>query len=185
MPAIIQQADEAILLFIQMHVRCGFLNAIMKTASFLGNAGMLWIAAAVVLLALRKTRRAGLDVALSLALSALFNNLIIKNLVCRPRPFLEVEGLKLLISPLYSYSFPSGHACSSFAAATALALCFRGRGGAWAYVPAALIAVSRAYVGIHYPSDVLCGAAFGTLCAWLVYRISRRYIGEDFHLRSK
>jgi undecaprenyl-diphosphatase len=91
------------------------------------------------------------------------------------KAYLTVEGLVNLIAPLNSYSFPSGHACSSFAAATALVLAFPGKGG-WAFVPAVLIAVSRVYLGVHYPSDVLAGAAIGALGAWGIFILSHRYI---------
>jgi membrane-associated phospholipid phosphatase len=182
---LIQQVDEAILLFIQEHIRSDILTPIMKGASFLGDAGLIWILAAVLLLTFRKTRRGGFDVALSLALASIVNNLIIKNLVARPRPFMTMEGLQLLIEPLSSYSFPSGHSCSSFAAATAIALSFKGRGGAWAFLPAALVALSRVYVGIHYPTDVLCGSLLGVLCSVFVYKLSRRYLDENFRVLRK
>jgi membrane-associated phospholipid phosphatase len=172
----IQNMDAATLLFIQDHLRCGFLNAVMKAASFLGTAGTLWIALAVILLLVRRTRREGLELALCLALPWLLTEYLMKNLIARPRPYLTVEGLVPLIAPLSSFSFPSGHACSSFAAATALALIFRGRGGGWAFIPATLIAVSRVYLGVHYPSDVLAGAAVGALGAWGVLVLIRRYI---------
>lgn len=171
--------DGSILLFIQEHIRCGFLTPIMKGASFLGDGGIIWILIAVILLIIPKTRRRGLDMALCLALAAAVNNLLFKNLVARPRPFVTFPEIELLVKPLTSYSFPSGHACSSFAAAFALACAFRGKGGGWAYVPAALIALSRIYVGIHYPTDILAGAAIGTLCAWVVYALSQRFIKGD------
>ncbi len=172
----IQNVDAATLLFIQDHLRCGFLDVFMKVASFLGTAGILWIVLAAALLLIKRTRREGLDLALCMALPWLLTEYVLKNLIARPRPYLTVEGLVSLIAPLISYSFPSGHACSSFAAATALALAFRGRGGGWAFIPAVLIAVSRVYLGVHYPSDVLAGAAIGALGAWGVFVLSRRYI---------
>jgi membrane-associated phospholipid phosphatase len=171
----IQQTDAAILLFIQDDIRCSFLDPIMKFASFIGDYGLLWIALAAALLIPRKTRRGGIDMLICLAIAAALCNLVFKNLVARPRPFLTVEELDLIIKPLYSYSFPSGHACSSFASAMALTLAFRGK-GAWAFIPAVLIAFSRIYVGIHYPSDVLCGAIFGVLISLFTYELSRRII---------
>lgn len=172
--------DGQILLFIQEHIRCAFLTPVMKFASFIGDAGAVWILAALVLLIVPKTHRRGLDAALCLAVAAIVNNLVIKNLVARPRPFLTFAELELLIDPLMSYSFPSGHACASFAAAFAIARGFRGSHGGWAYLPAAVIALSRIYVGIHYPTDILAGAAVGTLCAWGVCALSQRFIRQDF-----
>jgi undecaprenyl-diphosphatase len=175
----IETADTAVLLFVQVHVRCAFLDGIMKTASFLGNGGLLWIVLAVILLFFSRTRRGALDMALCLAVPWLLTEELIKNLVCRPRPYLALEGLVPIVAPLPSYCFPSGHTSSAFAAATALHLAFRGIGGAWAYLPAALIVVSRVYVGVHYPSDVLAGAAIGALLSWAVFRLSRRIIKTD------
>ena len=171
----IQQIDADILLFIQDHVRCGALDPVMKFASFIGDYGMIWIILAAGLLVSRKTRRGGIDMLVCLAISAALCNLVFKNLVARVRPFLTIEELELIIKPLYSYSFPSGHACSSFASAMALTLAFRGK-GAWAFIPAALIAFSRIYVGIHYPSDILCGAVIGVLISLFTYELSRRII---------
>ena len=76
-------------------------------------------------------------------------------------------------------SFPSGHTNASFAAAFALAKGF-GKKGAWAYLVAALIAVSRLWVGVHYPTDVIAGAVCGTLCAWLAWTLSHKYISPNF-----
>ena len=176
----IQQTDAAILLFIQEHIRSAVLTPVMQAASLLGDGGAVWIAAAVLLLLFKKTRRGGLDVALSLALGSALNNLVIKNLVCRPRPYTTLAALETLVEPLSSYSFPSGHSCSSFAAATAIAICFRKKGGLWALLPAAVIALSRCYVGVHYPTDVLCGSLLGALCAALICGLSRRIWDEDF-----
>lgn len=177
--------DGSILLFIQEHLRLPVLTPIMKLASWLGDGGLLWIAAAVILLILPRTRRGGLDTALCLALASAVNNLLLKNLVARPRPYVTFAELETLVEPLASYSFPSGHACSSFAAAFAIAWAFRGKGGAWAYLPASLIALSRIYVGVHYPTDILAGALVGTLCAWAVCALTRRFIKSDLITRRE
>ena len=181
----ITELDGSILLFIQEHLRNPVLTPVMKFASWLGDGGMIWIVAAVILLIFPRTRRGGLDVALCLALASAVNNLVLKNLVARPRPFITFTELEVIIEPLTSYSFPSGHACSSFAAAFAIAWAFRGKGGAWAYLPAALIALSRIYVGIHYLTDVLAGALVGTLCAWAICALTRRFIKSDLMTRRE
>ena len=172
MPAWLQALDEAILLFLQTHVRCGIFTAALTFLTHLGDAGLLWLAIAAVLLGQKKTRRSGLELSASLGLTALLCNCVLKPLFARPRPFLCVESLELIIPALDSYSFPSGHASSSLAAATTLTLTL-GRRGAWSYLPAGLIAISRSYVGIHYPSDVAAGALLGTGVALLVHRLSR------------
>lgn len=179
MTEMITAIEGQILLFVQEHIRCSFLDVIMKAASRLGDDGLIWIVAAVLLLIFPKTRRGGLDTALSLAIASAVNNLGFKNLIARARPYNVIEGLEILVEPLASYSFPSGHSCSSFAAAFAIALAFRGKGGGAALILAALIALSRVYVGVHYPTDVLCGAALGMLAASCVCRLSRRFIKSD------
>lgn len=184
MPETIQALDAQIMLFVQEHLRFDALTPIMRLASFLGEAGMLWIAVTVVLLCIPATRKQGVVVGLSLAAATALNNLVIKNLVARPRPYSTLEALEILVEPLGSYSFPSGHSCASFAAATALTLVF-GKKGAWAFLPAALIALSRVYVGVHYPTDILCGAAVGALAAWGVWALCRWCAGRWRARRSR
>ena len=98
----------------------------------------------------------------------MFNNLLLKNLVARTRPYEVIDGLQLLVSRAVDLSFPSGHAASSFAAAVVMAKLLPKRYGIAALILAGLIAFSRLYVGIHYPTDVLFGAVSGCLIGWLV-----------------
>lgn len=170
----IQAFDGEILLWIQEHLRLEQLNDAISHYTNLGEAGVLWIVIALIFLCFPKTRKAG---ALSLAamlLCYIGNDLIIKNLVERPRPFLSVEGLTTLIQPPGSFSFPSGHSCSSFAAAATWAQTLRGRGAKAAKVlllaMALLMALSRLYVGVHYPTDVLTGSLLGLAGSWLICR---------------
>ena len=166
--------DALALLFIQEHLRFEALNPVARFITALGNGGLVWILLALVLLVFRQTRKDSLYCLPVLGLATLINNVIIKNIVQRVRPYEVVEGLTILIAPESSWSFPSGHSCSSFAMATAIFLAFRGRGGAWAYLPATLIALSRLYVGVHYPTDVLIGAVIGTLVAVLCYNAYKK-----------
>lgn len=170
---IIEQMEKAMLIFIQENLRGSFLDGVMIVSSWIGDYAIIWIALGAFLIIFRKTRKGGFDMLISMAVAAVISNLILKNILARPRPFLAIDELTLIISPLNSFSFPSGHACSSFAAATALALTFRGK-GALAFIPAAMISFSRIYVGIHYPSDVLCGALIGVLVAWCIYRLTEK-----------
>jgi len=181
----IQSIDSAILLFFQTHIRCALLTPIMKAASFLGDDGMIWIAVTVVLLLLPRTRRGGLDVLLSLSMTIVLNNLVLKNLIARPRPYWVLPELELIVKPLSSYSFPSGHSFSGFAAATAITLAFGKKLGIPAYILAALIALSRIYVGIHFPSDVLAGAVLGVLVALLVCALTKRFIHSDLRFKRE
>ena len=166
----VQTIDASILLFLQDRVRCGALTGVMKAACFLVDGGIVWITLALVLVHRKATRKEGIALGAALLAEVLINELLLKQLFARPRPFLTVEGLQLLIRAASSFSFPSGHTASSFAAAYVLTRVF-GKKGAWAYLFAALVGFSRIYVGIHYPSDILCGALVGTLAAAAVWAV--------------
>lgn len=178
MLGIIQSADESIMLYVQENIRCGVLDPVMKFFSLIGNAGILWIAVGLILLCQHGYRTAGFDMLLALAVCAAINNLVIKEIVMRLRPYETIQGLTTVIAPLTSWSFPSGHASSSFASAYALG---RARGGKWwlLYIPATLIAVSRVYVGVHYMSDIIAGAVVGTAVSICVYCLRNKYLSFD------
>ncbi len=173
----IQSLDEAILLFVQDNIRTPALTFIMRLFSFLGDAGIMWIALGVLLLAFARTRRRGAGMLGALAVEYTICDLVIKKLVLRPRPYLVISQLELLVAQESSTSFPSGHSASSFVCAYMLARMF-GKKGAWAYLPASLIALSRIYVGVHYPSDVLAGVALGTLIGVVIYPLLRAHVGS-------
>lgn len=126
----------------------------------------------------KKTRNVGYMSALALIGSLIVDNILLKNLVARTRPYEVIDGLKLLIEKQSDYSFPSGHTGSSFASAIVLWKELPGKYGVMALIVAVLIAYSRLYVGVHYPSDVLAGVVIGTVLAlvsvWLVKRFRGR-----------
>lgn len=155
---------------IQSYLRCDFLDAAMPIISMLGNVGAIWIACAVVLILIPKTRKVGVILAVSLALEALCCNLILKPLVARIRPFDMNTAAQLLISPPKDFSFPSGHTGAAFAAASAL---FFSKNRLWiaSLILAILIAFSRLYLYVHYPTDVLGGVLLGILSGWLGYTL--------------
>lgn len=167
--------DQNILLFIQENLRFDFLDPIMVFFTRLGDTGFIWILMAIVMLVPKKTRRAGIVVLLCLAGAFILNDLILKPLVARARPFVTMEELSVLVSHPGSFSFPSGHTNSSFACALALTLIY-GKKGAWAYILAAIIAFSRCYVGVHYPTDVFVGMIVGTVASYAVFRLVGRRI---------
>ena len=167
------QLDGNILLWIQEYIRNDFLTPIITFITKLGDAGMVWIAIAVLLLCFKKTRKTGLLVGFALIGSLVVNNIILKNLFARIRPYEVIEGLKILIEKPGEFSFPSGHTGSSFAAGVMLFLACPKKYGVPALVLAFLIGLSRLYVGVHYPTDVLGGMVTGTLiavCIWNVYQ---------------
>ena len=164
---IAMEAD--ILLWIQNNIRNDVMTPIFKFITTLGNAGVIWIVLSVGLLIPKKTRRVGVLALVSLLFSALIDNVILKNVVARTRPYDVIEGLTSLVGAQKDYSFPSGHTGSAFAAAGVM---FRGlpkKYGIPILVFACLMGLSRLYVGVHYPSDVLGGALIGAGIALLTY----------------
>jgi len=154
--------DASILLWIQDYIRNDFFTPVFRTLSALGDNGIIWIAIAVVLLLYKKYRKVGFLISLSLIGSLLINNMFLKNTIARPRPYNVVPGLTRLVPALTDYSFPSGHTGSSFAAAVIIALYMPKKYGVPALILAILIAFSRLYLGVHYPTDILGGMITGT-----------------------
>jgi undecaprenyl-diphosphatase len=167
--------EEMILLFIQNHIRCALLNPIIIFITHLGDSGLIWILICILLLIFKKTRTIGLMIVVSLLLSLLVNNLCLKNMIMRTRPYEAINQLTRLIEAQSDYSFPSGHSASSFAAAIILYKTLPKKYGILALVLAFLIAVSRLYVGVHYPTDVLFGILSGTLIALFTIKIFNKY----------
>lgn len=163
--------ELSVLDFIQSHLRCGFLDTVLVFITKLGNSGWIWIAVTLLLLIFPKTRKLGAAAAVSLTLEALCCNLILKPLVARTRPYDVNTAVRLLIARPGDFSFPSGHTGASFAAASALY--FR-KSRFWipALILSVLIAFSRLYLYVHFPSDVLAGAVLGTAAGYLGSRIT-------------
>lgn len=162
----ITNMDFAILDFIAEHFRCGVLDTLVPLVTHLGDGGWFWIALAVVLLIPKKTRKYGVAVAMALIFDLLLCNVTIKPLVQRVRPYDIRQGIELLISAPHDYSFPSGHTAASFAAAGAL-MFMKAKGRIPALILATVIGLSRLYLYVHYPSDVVCGAILGLICGFL------------------
>lgn len=151
------------------------LNPIMLFITSLGDAGIFWIALSVLLLLIPKTRKLGIVMALALILEALVCNLMLKPLVARVRPYDLNPAVQLLLKAPADYSFPSGHTGASFAAATAL-FCQKSRLWIPAAILSVLIAFSRMYLYVHYPTDVLAGAALGIITGWLASAVYEKSI---------
>lgn len=176
MPDALLQWDGNILLWIQEYVRSASLSVLAAPYTMLGNRGLMWIALSLVMLCFRKTRKAGALALCAMALGLVVTNLTIKPLVSRPRPWLMVEGLGHIVEEKDPNSFPSGHTCAAFAAGMVWMRTLPWRWGRIAAVAAAvLMGLSRLYVGVHYPSDVLAGALIGALCAWIAWKAYRIY----------
>lgn len=180
MPAILQQLDESILWWIADHLRTPVLTAFMTFYTQLGDAGLLFIGAALLLLLFKSTRKGGASALAAMLLGMIVTNLTIKPLVSRARPWVVMEGFTALVAEHDPNSFPSGHSCAAFAFGVALCMALPQKWQkAAALVAAALMALSRLYVGVHFPSDVAAGALIGALCglagAWIVNRVTEWY----------
>lgn len=161
--------DISILLFIQEHIRADWMDGIWKAITFLGDVGWFWIALGIALLIPKKTRKMGLMALLSLALGALITNVALKPLIARIRPFDLENALTVLVRRPRDYSFPSGHTCASFACAFIYYRMAPKKYGVPAVILAALIGLSRLYVGVHYPTDVLGGLLIGAISSAIIY----------------
>lgn len=153
--------ESQILFFIQDCVRSAFLDWIFIPATHLGDGGAVWIVATVLMLCFKKTRSAGIACAFALVIMLVINNLTLKVLIDRQRPYLVLENLRLLVKPAVDSSFPSGHTSASFAFTAAVFLSCGRKIWIPSLILAVLISLSRLYVGIHWPSDVLCGVILG------------------------
>ena len=172
--SVVQSIDFAILDFIQANMRLPFSDTMMPFITHLGESGILWIILAIVLLCIKKYRREGFTVAAALILCLIFCNLLIKNIVARTRPFDINTAIELLIKPPTDFSFPSGHTAAAFATATALLLCKNKLLGIPVLILAVLIAFSRMYLYVHFPSDVLGGMILGVILAFVAYAIVKK-----------
>ena len=147
--------DWSILHWIQNMLVCPALNFLMPKITLLGNGGMIWLLASGVLICTKKYRRQGILLLCGLAAGVLVGNVFLKNFVARPRPCWLDSSVRLLIANPTDYSFPSGHAAIPLAA---------------------LIAFSRLYLYVHFPSDVLAAAVLGVLIGKVSDRVGMHLI---------
>lgn len=170
----ITQFELRILDFIQQTFRCEFLDTVVPIITRLGDKGIFWIAVAVLLLCFKRTRKTGLMMGVALLMGLILGNGLLKNLIARTRPY-DCDGVtvELLIEKLSDFSFPSGHTLASFEAATVLMIRDK-RFGIPALVIASLVALSRLYLYVHFPTDVLGGLILGIAIAFLSVFIVER-----------
>ena len=165
----ITKIDFSILYYIQEHLRCAFLDFLMPLLGLMQEGGMVWIVISIILICFKKTRYCGFAILHAMGIDTLITEFTLKNIICRIRPCNIDFSIKMLVSRPDSYGFPSNHSASAFAAATALLVTLKKK--RWAilgYILATAIALSRLYVFVHFPSDVLVGAIVGSLIALLV-----------------
>ena len=169
--------DLPILDWIQANMANPFLDKIMPIITVLGDAGIFWMICAAVLAITKKYRKVGFGMAFAMAMGLLVCNIILKPTVGRIRPydFQETLGvtINLLIEKQHDFSFPSGHTIASFEACTVMMLGSK-KLGIPATLLAILIAFSRLYLYVHYPTDVIASVILGTIFGILGYLISHK-----------
>ena len=149
------------------------LDKIMIGITYLGEKGIFWISIGVILLFFKKTRKCGLFMLIAMGLGLIIGNGILKNVVARQRPCWLDPTINLLVKNPKDFSFPSGHTLASFEAAITI-MFFNRKWGSAALVTAILIGISRLYLFVHFPTDVLGGAILGTIIACTVCLVGNK-----------
>ncbi len=165
---------------IQKFFKCDFLDTVMPLITKLGDGGIFWIIVALIMIITKKYRKTGIMMGVALLTGLLVCNLTLKPLISRVRPFnipgADFEAL-IDLKTVKDKSFPSGHTVACFESATVL-LINNKRLGIAAIIIAVLVAFSRLYLYVHYPTDVLFGALIGTaigiLSCFIVNKIINR-----------
>ena len=173
----LSQAELGILDWISFHLHSRFLDTVMPIITWLGDKGLLWIVLGLGILFFQKGKQdTGFRVLLALLLGLLICNLLLKNAVGRIRPFVLNDAVQLLVTPPSDPSFPCGHTTAAVAAATVL-ICDHWKGRWIVLIVAILVAFSRLYLYVHFPTDVICGALIGVFCGWLSGLLWQEVIG--------
>ena len=165
----IQQLDLSILLFIQEHLRVTWMNGFWEFITHFGDGGIFWIVLTLALMIPKRTRKAGIVAACSLLLGFLITNVTLKPLVDRVRPYNYSDAIIPLGRIPVESSFPSGHTCASFACALIYVRMLPKKCGISLLVLAVLISLSRLYLCVHFPTDVLGGFLVALFSSMLVY----------------
>lgn len=165
---VIQSLDLVFLNFINNNFfHNSFMDKLMIILTSLGDMGLIWILISIGLLITPKYRKVGFMTICALILSSILSEGLLKHLIQRPRPFIADPTVQLLITKPLSYSFPSGHTTSAFAAAGILVRMVKKYRG-YVIALALMIAFSRMYLFVHYLSDIIGGIIVGLICSKVV-----------------
>lgn len=165
--------DVTILEWITANLHGTFLVPLFYAITVLGDLGLIWLAYAGYLRFKEKRAKEAFLILIALLLTSFLTDVIIKNIIARPRPFETYTTIiPALIRP-HSFSFPSGHSATSFACAMMIGLMDPSR-RLPAFVIATLIAISRMVLCVHYPSDIIAGALLGCLVSYLIFKLVQR-----------
>jgi undecaprenyl-diphosphatase len=166
----LQGIDKRVLDLLNKKFRYTLLDKIMPLITALCNGGLVWIIISIYMISKEDYKIEGYMIITSLVVTTIIGEGIIKHIIKRTRPFIDLIENKLLISKPITYSFPSGHTASSFAAA-GIFLAMDNKFSILVVILASLIAFSRIYLNVHYPTDVVTGVILGILCSRLVITI--------------
>lgn len=171
---------EFTFLYFLQKLHSPLLDSIMLFFTKMGNIGMPWIALAVIFLCFKKTRKWGIAILGSLLLKELIGNLLLKNLIARSRPCWLDTAVPLLVSAPSSYSFPSGHTFDAIAASVSIYL-YNKKAGIAAIVVGLIIAFSRLYLFVHFPTDVLASVVLGIIVAIFVHKLVEKFSDNNIY----
>lgn len=181
----IKEMDFTILNWIHENLTCEFLDKLMPVVSFLGNKGWFFVLIAVILLCIPKYRKWGASLATALIFGFVFGNMLIKNAVARIRPYDQADNITLLVDKLSDFSFPSGHTLVAFELFGVLCMLpIKKLYKVLAGILAFLMAFSRLYLYVHFPSDVIAGMGLGFLFGIMGVRIVNM-IDEEQKLKKQ
>lgn len=167
---LIGNLDLGILRFINDNLHNPIMDKIMIIITSLGNGGVIWIGITLIFIITKRYRKIGIMMACGLILNALLGEVILKNIIKRPRPFMNLSEINLLVKIPTTYSFPSGHTASSFVVVGIIFSTLKKY--RWqALTLAVLIAFSRLYLFVHYPSDIIGGIILGVISSKIVLEI--------------
>jgi len=160
---LIQNLDNNILAYIQANLHNILFDKMMPLISRIGDISAIWLLIAGVFLLIPRYRKYGIMIVIAALLAAFIGEVVLKNLVERVRPCNLNTLFPMLIPRPTDFSFPSGHTSASFAATVIIWKANR-KFGVLALLLAFLIAFSRLYLYVHYPTDILAGMVLGLLC---------------------
>lgn len=160
--------NQTILNIYDFMINHQILKNILSFITTLGNSGFIWILFAIIFYTKKSTRKYGLFMLIALIIGFIIGNIILKNLIGRERPFIQLDLIPFINAPK-GYSFPSGHSLSSFIGASCIFFINK-KWGVLAFILAFLIAISRVLLVVHYPTDIIFGALLGILISFLLFK---------------
>lgn len=167
--------EGGLLLWIQENLRAEWLNPVMRIITSLGNEGIFWIALIILMFFFKKTRKIAACCAISMVLTLILVNVTLKPIFARTRPYALLEGLEILVKRPGDHSFPSGHSAHALACSWVMFRMMKKKIGVPMLVLGILVALSRLYVGVHFPTDVIAGCACGMAMAEISILICKKF----------